>query len=85
MRFGWLAKGSHAYEGLDPQEVADTLRGGGGQDSLFGELGADALNGNGASDKGSTGEGEDPTPINVELVDETFVIAQSLIDDLNGI
>ena len=62
-----------------------TLRGGGGQDSLFGELGADALNGNGASDKGSTGEGEDPTPISVELVDETFVIAQSLIDDLNGI
>lgn len=61
----------------------DTIRGGGGQDSLFGELGSDALNGNGATDRGSVGEGVDPPPISVEVIDETFVIPQSLIDDLN--
>lgn len=76
--------GDNGNDTLLGGDANDTLRGGGGQDSLFGEQGADALNGNGGSDRGSTGEGIDPPPVSVEVIDETFVIPQSLLDDLNS-
>lgn len=63
----------------------DTLRGGGGADTLVGDQGVDVLNGNGGNDLGVTGEGADPTPIRIEIIDESFVLTSRMLQSLDGI
>lgn len=63
----------------------DTLRGGGGADTLIGDQGVDVINGNGGDDLAVTGEGADPTPIRIEVIDESFVLTSRILDNLDGV
>ena len=59
----------------------DSLLGGDGSDTLLGEQGNDVLNGGGKSDVGAGGEGRTIT-ISVELIDEQFVLPDTLLQGL---
>ena len=74
--------GEDTIQGADGD---DTLRGGGGRDTLVGDQGIDVLNGNGGNDLGVTGEGIDPTPIRVEIIDESFRLSAAMLLNLDGI
>ncbi|MDA0282002.1 MAG: FG-GAP-like repeat-containing protein [Planctomycetota bacterium] len=63
----------------------DTLRGGGSNDTILGEQGEDVINGNSGTDLGSTGEGIDPAPISIEIIDESFMLDSNMMMNVDGI
>ena len=64
----------------------DNLVGGGNRDTLLGGDGADTLNGNGGRDVGAFGEGADfLPPINIEVLDEEFVLSAKMMQSLDGV
>lgn len=63
----------------------DTLRGGGGDDTILGEQGDDVINGNSGTDTAATGEGADPTPVDVEIIDEGFMLDSEMMMKLDGV
>jgi Ca2+-binding RTX toxin-like protein len=62
----------------------DTLRGGGSDDTILGEQGDDVINGNSGIDTAATGEGADPAPIDVEIIDESFTLDSEMMMNLDG-
>jgi Ca2+-binding RTX toxin-like protein len=76
-------QGSDTISGGDGD---DNLIGGGGRDTLLGGDGADTLNGNGGRDVGAFGEGADFLPaINIEVLDEEFVLSAKMMQSLDGV
>ena len=70
---------------LRGEDGDDTLRGGGGNDTLVGDQSIDVLKGNGGNDLGVTGEGGDPAPIRVEIIDESFMLTSRMLQSLDGV
>jgi Ca2+-binding RTX toxin-like protein len=80
-----ILKGELGQDTIVGGDGDDLLVGGGSSDILLGQQGIDDLNGNSGNDIGSTGEGEDPTPRRIELIDETFVLTPAMLANLDGL
>lgn len=80
-----LIEGQGMSDTITGGDGDDTLRGGGSDDTLLGEQGIDVLNGNSGTDLGSTGEGGDPAPTDVETIDESFVLDSAMMMNLDGV
>lgn len=65
----------------------DTLSGGGAQDTILGQEGDDVLNGNGGSDLAALGEGNvlNLVPLNIEIINELFVLSDEMLENLDGV
>lgn len=63
---------------------ADTILGGSGNDVLFGEEGDDSLNGQGGTDTINAGEGVDTVNDATSVIDLTFALPASLLNELEN-
>lgn len=65
----------------------DTLSGGGAQDTILGQEGDDVINGNGGSDLAALGEGNviNLVPLNIEVINELFVLSDEMLENLDGV
>lgn len=63
----------------------DMLRGGGSDDTILGQQGDDVINGNSGTDTAATGEGADATPVDVEVIDEGFMLDSEMMMKLDGV
>lgn len=80
-----ILKGELGQDTIVGGDGDDFIVGGGSSDILLGEQGIDSLNGNSGNDIGATGEGDDPEPRRIELIDETFVLTPAMLANLDGL
>jgi len=80
-----ILKGELGQDTIVGGDGDDMIVGGGSSDILLGNQGIDDLNGNSGNDIGATGEGDDPTPRRIELIDETFVLTPAMLANLDGL
>ncbi|MBM83797.1 MAG: hypothetical protein CMJ78_24845, partial [Planctomycetaceae bacterium] len=79
-----LMVGNQGFDTLVGGDGDDTMNGGANNDILIAGDGDDFLNGQGGNDTGNPGEGDDELTSIENPVDDTFMLPQSVLDDLDA-